>query len=76
MENIKVDLVLEIADLLKYDRNTSDMEVDKSIFDDFEEGKVIYVKFADDMEDLIYEYKMISEDYDGIKMDCLCAYED
>lgn len=76
MENIKVDLVLEIVDLLKYDRNTSDMEVDKSIFDDFKEGKVIYVKFADDMEDLIYEYKMISEDYDGIKMDCLCAYED
>ena len=76
MENIKVDLVLEIADLLKYDRNTSDMEVDKSIFDDFEEGKVIYLKFADDLEDLIYEYKMISEDYDWIKMDCLCAYED
>lgn len=75
MYNIEVDLILKRADLLKFDNNTSDMEVDKSVFDDFEKDKVIYVKFADDFEDLIYEYKMVSEDFDGIKMDCLCAYE-
>lgn len=69
-------LVLEIADLLKYDEYTSDIEVDKSIFDDFQKDKVIYVIFVEKNDGTIYEYKMVSEDFDGIVMDCLCAYED
>ena len=69
-------LVLEIADLLKYDEYTSDMEVDKYIFDDFQKDKVIYVIFVEKNDGTIYEYKMISEDFEGIVMDCLCAYED
>lgn len=70
------DLILEIADLLSYNKRTHDIEVDKSIFDEFEEGKIIYIHFVEDEEDVIREYEMVSEDRWGIVMEYMCEYCD
>lgn len=70
------DLILEKADLLDYNKRTHDIEVDKSIFDEFEEGKVIYIHFVEDEEDVICEYEMVSEDRFGIVMEYMCEYSD
>lgn len=70
------DLILEIADLLSYNKYTHDIEVDKTIFDDFEEGKIIYIRFEEDDEGIIREYEMVSEDRWGIVMEYMCEYED
>lgn len=68
------DLILEIADLLSYNKRTHDIEVDKDIFDEFEEGKLIYIHFVEDEEDVIREYEMISENRFGIVMEYMCEY--
>lgn len=71
------DIVLEIADLLEYNKYTHDIEVDKSIFDEFEEGKTIYIHFVEDGdEDVVHEYVMASEDRYGIIMEYMCSYCD
>lgn len=68
------DLILEIEDLLSYNKRTHDIEVDKDIFDEFEEGKLIYIHFVEDEEDVIREYEMISENRFGIVMEYMCEY--
>ena len=72
----KADLILEKEDLINYNELTHDIEVDKYIFDGFEEGKVIYIHFTEDTEDCIREYEMISEDRYGIVMSYICEYVD
>jgi hypothetical protein len=76
MKNIKADLILEIADLLDYNKYTHDIKVDKNIFDNFKEGKKIYINFVEDTEDCVREYIMIAEDFDGIMMEYMCEYVD
>ncbi len=75
MFNKKADLILEMTDLLDYNERTHDIEVDKYIFDNFVEGKVIYIHFEEDEEDIIREYEMVSEDAYGIVMSYICEYE-
>jgi len=69
------DLILEIADLITYNKRTKNIEVDKNIFDDFEEGKIIYIRFAEDEEGIIREYEMVSESRYGIVMEFMDEYE-
>ena len=72
----KADLILEMEDLLDYNGRTHDIEVDKSIFDNFEEYKTIYIHFVEDEEDIIREYVMVSENRFGIIMEYMCEYCD
>lgn len=76
MFNNNADLILEKADLLDYNKRTHDIEVDKYIFDEFKEGKIIYIHFVEDEEDVIREYEMVSEDRFGIVMSYICEYCD
>ena len=69
------DLILELADLISYNKRTKNIEVDKSIFDEFEEGKLIYIRFVEDDEDIIREYEMVSESRYGIVMEFVDEYE-
>lgn len=69
-------LILEMEDLLDYDRWTHDIIVDKYVFDDFRERGTIYIHFVEDSKDCIREYEMTEEDEDGIHMDYMCEYED
>lgn len=71
----EISLVLEKEDLLNYNERTHDIVVDKYIFDDFHEGKIIGIHFVDD-ETIVREYEMISEDDNGIYMSYICEYED
>lgn len=70
------DITLEIAELLEYNERTHDIEVDKRIFDDFEEGRTIYIHFVEDDDDIIREYEMVSENKIGIIMSYMCEYYD
>lgn len=72
----EADLILEMEDLLSYEKLTHDIKVDKYIFDSFEEGELIYIHFVEDNEGCIREYKMIAEDEYGIYMSYICEYED
>ena len=72
---IEADLILEIADLLNYNKFTHDIMVDKRIFDNFAKNTAIYIRFIDDDNDCIREYVMTSENEDGIFMEYLCEYE-
>ena len=74
MKDYKADLILNIAELLEYNKRTHDIEVDKDIFDNFEKGKTIYIHFEEDEEDVIREYEMVSEDRFGIVMEYMCEY--
>lgn len=76
MFTANADLILSMNDLLEYKQRTHDIEVDKNIFDDFEEGKIIYIRFEEDEEGIIREYEMVSEDRYGIVMSYMCEYED
>ena len=67
-----IDLVLEIADLINYNEFTHDIEVDKSIFDDFIPNTLIYIQFVEDEDNCVREYVMTEETDDGIKMEYLC----
>lgn len=74
--NYEADLILEIADLLDYNKRTHDIEVDRNIFDDFVEDKIIYIHFVEDEDDIIREYVMVSENRYGIVMEYMCEYCD
>lgn len=76
MFNKEADLILSIDELLEYKTRTRDIEVDKRIFDDFKEGKLIYIHFIEDEDDVICEYEMVSEDRWGIVMSYICEYSD
>lgn len=74
------DFIYELSkkhDLLDYNERTHDIEVNKFGLDmDFEEGKIVYIHFDHDREDIVREYEMVSEDYWGIVMSYVCEYED
>ena len=71
------DFILNKEDLLNYNKRTHDIEVDKFIVDlEFEEGKLVYIRFTDDDEDIVREYEMVSEDRWGIVLGYICEYED
>ena len=72
----EADLTLSIKDLIDYNKRTHDIEVDKYIFNEFEEGKIIYIHFVEDEEGVIREYEMVSEDRWGIVMSYICEYCD
>ena len=64
------DLILDSEELLEFDMKTGKIKVDKNIFDDFVANTYINIHFIDDnCEDRIAQYKMISEDDDGIIME-------
>ena len=63
------DLVLE-SDTYELDLKTGNIKVYKDIFDDFVLNTYINISFVDDnVEDRIAQYKMISEDDEGIVME-------
>lgn len=64
------DLILESEELLEFDMRTGNIKVDKDIFDDYVENTYINIHFIDDnVENRVAQYKMISEDDDGIIME-------
>ena len=66
------DLVLEYSELLECDLNIGRIKVDKSIFDCFEENTYVNICFSDDKTGCgVVSYLMISEDYEGIVMECM-----
>lgn len=67
---LQPDIVLELADLLEYDSSMQSIKVDKSIFDDYDEGTIILIQFVNDLyDDLICTYIMTNEDEEGIFME-------
>jgi hypothetical protein len=65
------DLVLDY-DAYELDLSTGNIKVDKSVFDDFVANTYINIRFVDDnIEGRIAQYKMISEDDEGIVMEYL-----
>jgi len=60
-----VDLVLEIADLNSYKNEGEIIEIDKSIFDDFQVNTVIYILFVEN-DSGVYEYVMTKETEESI----------
>ena len=66
----QADLVLDSEELLDFDMRTGNIKVDKDIFDDFVPNTYVNIQFVDDKrEDRIAQYKMISEDDEGICME-------
>ena len=64
------DLILDSEELLEFDMRTGNIKVDKDIFDDFVANTYVNIQFVDDnREDRIAQYKMISEDDEGIVME-------
>lgn len=75
--NKAIDLTMSIKDLIDYNKRTHDIEVDKyDINFEFEEGKLLYIHFVEDEEDIIREYEMVSENKWGIVMSYICEYCD
>lgn len=65
-----VDLILDSEELLEFDLRTGNIKVDKSIFDSFTRDTYLNISFVDDnRQDRIAQYKMISEDGEGIFME-------
>lgn len=62
------DIVLEKDDHI-FEEETGNVLVDKSIFDDYMENAYINIQFADDNDDKVLQYKMISEDDEYITME-------
>ena len=71
MKNKEMVIVLEIADLIEFDRITGNIVVDKGIFDDFVENSCINIQFVEDEYNLIYDYIMVAEDEDNIYMELM-----
>lgn len=66
------DLILDSEELLELDMKTGNIKVDKDIFDDFVENTYVNIQFIDDKrQDRVAQYKMISEDDEGIVMEYL-----
>ena len=64
-------IMLELADLICYDKSMKNITVNKDIFDDFAENSYIEIQFTDDEYNLIYTYKMIAEDDKAIYMELM-----
>lgn len=67
-DELTPDLILEIEDLLEFNESTNNIKISKDIFDDFIENSYINIHFVDYDIESIFQYKMISEDKDGIIM--------
>ena len=59
----EADLVLEEDD---YDETDEGISVDKSIFDDYQEGTYVNILFPDDNDEKLFSYKMVGEDDEKI----------
>lgn len=71
MKNEEMIMVLELCDLIDYNRTTGNITVDKEIFDDFVENSCINVQFVEDDNNIIYTYKMVAEDDEAIYMELM-----
>lgn len=76
MINFENVLILEISDLVDYNKRTHDIIVDKSIFDNFVENSLVYIHFVEDGEACVREYKMTGENDNDIFMEYICEYDD
>lgn len=59
----EADLVLEEDD---YDETDEGIGVDKSVFDDYQEGTYVNILFPDDNDEKLFSYKMVGEDDEKI----------
>ena len=59
----EADLVLEEDD---YDETDEGISVDKSVFDDYQEGTYVNILFPDDNDEKLFSYKMVGEDDERI----------
>lgn len=59
----EADLVLEEDD---YDETDEGISVDKSVFDDYQEGTYVNILFPDDNDEKLFSYKMVREDDERI----------
>ena len=59
----EADLVLEEDD---YDETDEGISVDKSVFDDYQEGTYVNILFPDDNDKKLFSYKMVGEDDEKI----------
>ena len=59
----EADLVLEEDD---YDETNEGISVDKSVFDDYQEGTYVNILFPDDNDEKLFSYKMVGEDDEKI----------
>lgn len=57
------DLVLDELDYKETDEGIS---VDKSVFDDYQEGTYFNILFPDDNDEKLFSYKMVGEDDERI----------
>ncbi len=62
-------MVLELCDLIDYDRTTGKIVVDKGIFDDYVKNSYINIRFVEDEYNIVNTYKMVAEDEEGIYME-------
>lgn len=69
--NNEMIMVLELCDLIDYDRTTGNIKVDKDIFDDYVENSYIVIQFVEDDNDFVYTYRMVMEDDEGIYMELM-----
>lgn len=61
-------LKLEVADLLVNDIDKGLIKVSKDIFDDFNKDTIVDIEFVDECPGIVHNYKMVSEDEEGITM--------
>lgn len=59
----EADLVLEEDD---YDETDEGISVDKSVFDDYQEGTYVNILFPGDNDEKLFSYKMVGEDDEKI----------
>lgn len=64
-------MILELCDLIDYDRTMGNIVVDKGIFDDYAENSCINIQFVEDEHDIVYTYKMVAENDEGIFMELM-----
>ena len=69
--NIEEVMVLELSDLVDYDKATGNIVVSKDIFDDFVEDSYINIQFVEDDSETIYMYRMVSENEDEVYMELM-----
>lgn len=69
--------IMSIEDLLDYNKRTHDIEIDKYYVEmEFKPKKTVYIHFEEDEDDIIREYRMVSEDGCGIMLDYIGEYEE
>ena len=69
--NNEMIMVLELCDLIDYDRTIGNITVDKDIFGDFVENSYINIQFVEDYNNIIYTYKMVAENEEAIYMELM-----